>query len=133
MTNPVTQAGLNDELLSAAKSGDVTEVSRLLAEGADINARGKDDETPLHAAVEEEREEIAELLISKGADVNAMADDGSTPLHWVKSKDVAKLLIANGADVNATDEKGKTPLYHALGSNLNRGTLAAMLRQHGGK
>ena len=53
-----------------------------MAEGADVNAKRDDGDTPLHNASFKGYKEIAELLIAKGADVNARRDDGKTPLDF---------------------------------------------------
>ena len=53
----------------------------LLANGAEVNAKGDGGVTPLHIAPLGSHKEVAELLIAKGADVNAKKDDGETPLH----------------------------------------------------
>ena len=95
--------GVNDNLLSAAESGNLKEASRQLAYGAHVNARNNDDVTPLHLAALSGHRSVAELLISKGAYVNASEKDGGTPLYFAAvmgHKDVAELLIAKGARVD---------------------------------
>src|SRR3989338_1251281 len=100
-TNTLTST--NNGLLSAAESGDVTEVGRQLVYGADVNAKSNDGTTPLHFATLSGHKDIAELLISRGADINAMEKHGGTPLYFAAvwgNKDLAELLIAKGADAN---------------------------------
>ena len=68
----------------------------LIAEGADVTAKGKIGGTPLHNAA---NKEIAELLISKGADVNAKDEYGDTPLDWAiqfREPEIADLLRKHG-------------------------------------
>jgi Ankyrin repeats (3 copies) len=87
------------DLLLAAGSGNAKEVSRLLAMGADVNAKDKNDATPLHAAAWQGHRDIAELLIAKGADVNAKDKDGHTPLNNAIRKghdNVAEVLRQHG-------------------------------------
>ena len=108
------QMGSNEEILAAVKSDNTQEVTRLLAAGADVNARGLDGAMPLHTAAIENRKEVAELLIRAGANVNAKdTRNGWTPLHVAAVKaemPLVELLIANGADVNAKNNAGNTPL-----------------------
>jgi ankyrin repeat protein len=52
----------------------------LLKHGADVKARNKINETPLHFAG---NEEVARLLLEHGADANALDIKNRTPLHGV--------------------------------------------------
>jgi len=60
-----------------------------LAAGADVNAKNRAENTPLHYAAVEGRKEIAELLIAKGADVNARDKYGGTPLHYAEGDKIS--------------------------------------------
>ena len=116
-------------LVDAVRRGDVQEVARLLAAGADPNVKDPDGDAPLHVAAEQCRADLAELLLKHSADPNARDAYGRTPLHRAACLDVADLLIRHGADVNARDGKGYTPATHAF----MRGDLdvAAFLLSHG--
>ena len=86
---------------------------RLIARGADVNAKTTVGFTPLHLAVSRNSPVIVNLLLDRGADVNATGEKGNTPLHTAAdwdSLDMTRLLLDRGADVNATNEWGGTPL-----------------------
>ena len=85
-------------LCKAAKAGDINKVQSLIASGADVNAKIKDDYTPLHFAVEHGHKNIVELLIKNNADINSKTLSGNTPLHGSAEfgdKNVVELLISS--------------------------------------
>ncbi len=75
--------------------------------------RFDEGQTPLHLAVIQGEDNIANYLLKEGASVNAKDSSGATALHeavrYGQTNIVEKLLNA-GADVNAQDAMGKTPL-----------------------
>jgi len=79
-------------------------VEYFVSQGADVNAKGKHNWTPLHTVAGTGHVDIIEFLIAQGADVNAKTDIGFTPLHWAaawnEDVEVAKFLVSKGADVN---------------------------------
>jgi len=114
--NILRQHGATETLHGAVTSGDIDEVKRLISEGAGINAKNMNGETPLHIASAQGREPIVKLLITEGADLNAQNQNGEIPLHLAASrgdKDMAALLIANSADINTKNRWGNTPLHIA--------------------
>ncbi|MBI5970679.1 MAG: ankyrin repeat domain-containing protein [Deltaproteobacteria bacterium] len=70
--------GPNEKLLIAAKNGDIVAVGNLLDKGADVNARNKDNLTPLMLAAQNGHVDVVKALLAKGADVNAKANDNKT-------------------------------------------------------
>ncbi|EAY22543.1 ankyrin repeat protein, putative [Trichomonas vaginalis G3] len=96
-----------------------------ISNGADINAKGKNERTPLHIAVMQNNKETAEILISNGADINAKDFMEWTPLHMaveVNSKETTEILISNGADINAKNINGRTSLHMAVEVNSKETT-----------
>src|SRR5262245_59069672 len=67
------------ELVTAIRNGDVRVVRQLLDNGADVNARDAEGNTPLILASIYASPECLELLIEKGADVNSANKAGATP------------------------------------------------------
>jgi ankyrin repeat protein len=110
----VAIAGVNEDLINAAGHDDLPEVKRLLAKGADINAKvSLIGITALIGASYKGQREVVEFLLAKGADVNAKTYYGNTALMMASSNghsEVVKLLLAKGADVNDKDEEGRTAL-----------------------
>ena len=119
-------------LVDAVRRGDVQEVARLLAAGADPNVRDPDGDAPLHIAAEQCRADLAELLLKHGADPNAKNVRGETPLHravWERCGAVVELLLRHGADPNARDADGETSLHKAV--QREDVALVELLLKHG--
>jgi len=116
MIERVQQAKKNKSLFEAVRKGDIEQVGLLISKGADVNAKDKRGETPLHHVALKGHKDVAELLIAKGAHVDAKDNWSNTPLGLTTidgHRDVAELFIAKGADVNAKEEDGWTPLHWA--------------------
>ncbi|MCE9600138.1 MAG: ankyrin repeat domain-containing protein [Spirochaetia bacterium] len=96
-------AGPNEDLLSAAKSGNVKAVQAALKAGANVNSRTADKEgdTPLIMAAENGHREVVKILIKAGADVNMKSlDEGDTALGAAQEKGylaIARILKEAGA------------------------------------
>jgi ankyrin repeat protein len=101
-------------LHQAVRRGDVAAVERLLAQGADVNARDERQETPLHLA---DDPKIAEMLLAKGAKLDVCPDDIGTPLHGaatVGNVALIRLFVTKGAKVDAREPVTRcTPLHEA--------------------
>ena len=108
--NPPSQIDIDDMLIHAAGGDDIPSVLRLIDQGADVNVRDENGETPLHYVSDPE---LLKILIDHSADVNAAnRTDGDTPLHKnARRPHSAKILIDNGADVGATNRYGQTVLH----------------------
>jgi ankyrin repeat protein len=59
----------------------------LIDHGADVEARSKEQSTPLHlASFQGQVEAVAQMLINHGADMAAQSEHRSTPLHLALRK-----------------------------------------------
>jgi ankyrin repeat protein len=127
-----SQAG---ELLAAATAGDVKKVQALLDGGAPADGVGKEGETALHIAVNDENAKLLELLLKAGAAVDARNRYGRTAFWEASSSRLfafAERLIQAGADVNAREKvEGKTPFLACVGPTSDHHRLMRLLARHG--
>ena len=103
-------------LSDAVRTGNIEDVKKHLAAGADVNAKDMYEDTPLYEAVKLGYKGIAELLLANGADVNVKNNVGWVPLHMATAldhKEIVELLVTNGANVDAKDDDGSTPMHYA--------------------
>jgi ankyrin repeat protein len=108
----------------AARDGDSEKLSRLIAEGAELNRPGDDGETPLILAILQGHAATIELLVEQGADIHARNDGGFTPLHaaaYVGDVATAEQLLARG--VNIDDQQNKAGVS-ALSVAAEQGQVA---------
>lgn len=139
--DPVS-AGLDDTdvrgftpLLRAARRGDLEEIGRLLAAGADPDRRrtGADGWTPLMHALHAEQRAAVRLLLQRGADPNAAGQGGLTPLMMAASDgdaEMVRLLLDHGADPEARLFLGFTAFDYAVAHGHPR--VARLLRSEEG-
>jgi ankyrin repeat protein len=143
--------GGQSALMWAASQKQPAMIDVLVAHGADVDARGRQQDwqrkvtaeprikmmqnggfTPLLYAAREGCSECAARLVAGGADINLSDPDGMTPLVLAlfnRNFDIAGVLIEHGADVNQWDWWGRGPLYMAIELNQipasRRGDLPA--------
>jgi len=112
-------------LIESCKNGkDEAELKSLIEEGANVNGRKKNEETPLTAACRYGHVSIVNFLIQQGADINKNGENGETPLMAAikyllllgggrvtpEYHSFIHYLVTQGADVNGMDFYGNTPL-----------------------
>ncbi|MBE9187144.1 ankyrin repeat domain-containing protein [Microcoleus sp. LEGE 07076] len=119
---------INILLFSAAYTGNLAEVEKLLAKNADIHFKTYLNQTLLHAAAFGGNQAIVQLFLQKGLNVKELDKSGKTALHAAAAGRGSgamayaplryDLLIASGADIEAIDrtETARTALYIAAES-----------------
>ena len=122
--------------IAAEYSRDPAVITALALAGADVNARGAWDRTPLHQAAEHGTPGAVRALLAAGAEVDARprgldrnSGVANTPLHHAARNpdpEVAAALLEAGAEINARGERGVTPLHYAA-SNRNPAVAALLL------
>jgi len=105
-------------LMIAAAEGHEPVVVRLIAAGADVNARNARGRTALMFAASYGFRSIAETLLENGADANIVPDDGTGWPALIAAADaghaeLVELLLAHGADRTIRDKNGMTALMRA--------------------
>lgn len=96
-------ADSSDDLMRAARGGDLAAIEALLAGGADVDSTDRYGSTPLAAASVNGHLEIVSFLLDQGADPNiAETFYSARPLEmalfFADRRDVALLLLAHGAE-----------------------------------
>lgn len=113
----------NLELIGSVDKNDSAGISKLLADGADVNARDREGMTPLMHAALLGNQDLVDLLLSKGAKVNLADNFGVTALMqaaWAGHSQIVQALISAGADpdVKSTVE---VPTLRKKGTNALMG------------
>ena len=124
-------------LHSAVCNGHFAIVECLLKHGADVNAKEKENYTPLHIACLERHGhiDIVECLLKYGADIHSKNISSSTPLHtavYMGHIAIVECLLQHGANINAItgiDQYNWTPLHYAVAHR--RYDIAKILLNHG--
>jgi ankyrin repeat protein len=107
LVNEKTALG-DTALILASANGHTDAVKFLLSKQSDLNVHGKDNRTPLIAALEDKKtynHEVLKILLDHHPDIESRDKKQYTALfHAVfnENTDAVKLLIQNGANVNVT-------------------------------
>ena len=103
---PPSQAELNryEGLFAAVVRGEVVQVEKLIAEGADLETRDTHGRTPLLVAAHLSHDEVARVLLEAGADANALDKqryDLITIAAVNNDVEMIRLGLRHGADSSA--------------------------------
>jgi ankyrin repeat protein len=112
-TMPSTQAvfftsGIQDRLEGAIRADDPATIAQLLSAGAQLNARGKNDVTPLMIAVDAQSPRAVAALLNAAANPNLKAADGASAVHLAVENHAVKpnghaileMIMKGGGDPN---------------------------------
>lgn len=139
-----------EEFYDAVVAGNESEVLRMIAAGADVNARDPSDgKTPLYGAIVGGSIGVLQALISHGAKADIRLNNGLTPLHKAVEEgqeEMVRILLKAKAKVNTEynvkneqlhksemellrkDNTRETPL-HAAAANGNGKVIALLIRK----
>lgn len=110
----------NAPLIKAAQVGDLESIRRLVADGADVNARSGDQWTPMMIAAQDGDALMVKALFDSGAMTDASSNRGHTALMLAVIEghvEVVRVLLEHGAQVNARSAIGWTALRFAISMN----------------
>ncbi len=105
-------------VIGAARSGNLGELEKLLAAGADPDVHaGVNGWPPLMHAIHKNQEGSVKVLLAHHANVNATGDGGATPLIMAAGygyANIVRLLLDAGADPKISADNGQNALQAAL-------------------
>jgi ankyrin repeat protein len=121
-------------LLDAARVGDLDKVMKLVVQGHNVNHEARDGETPLSAAAQGKRPEVARFLLGKGADVNHQSHlGGQTPLMDAAKSgnvEIVKLLLEHGVDPCTTMKYSDNDNAQRIAEKAHNAAAAEYLAAH---
>ena len=122
----------NSSLISAVYSNQPSMVALLLQNGALINSRDSQGDTPLIAAAKTGNAAIFDLVMENGADKNLLDASGRSP--FVLACQAGHILLVNafiqaGTDVNSSSTHSLTPLMFAA-ANGQAAVVDLLLSNH---
>jgi ankyrin repeat protein len=110
------QLFLQNQLVSAAKNGELTLIEASLSQGIPIDHKDVNGKTPLFHAATEGHNNIVIHLLKSGADLTIKSKLGISPLvSSIRNghNSVVETLLSAGADVNEIMNNGMTPVLFA--------------------
>ena len=123
----------SQELLFAARDGNVVRVTQALEAGADVNVHSENNGyTPLIWAASRGYVEVARLLVEAGATLDIQATDGQTALMRTSDNghlELVQLLLDAGANATIETERGITALV--LAELMDHSEVAEVLKRAG--
>lgn len=107
-------------LANAITVADIKKIDELVAKGADVNARGKQDATLLVWSVARQRKDAFKRLLEHGADSSADFAHYGSVLHFCaraeNSSDWLRIALEHGGNANLGESGENTPIFSAISS-----------------
>ncbi|WP_298257721.1 ankyrin repeat domain-containing protein [Bradyrhizobium sp.] len=128
----MTAVEVSSTLFAAADRNCIDLATKLLDQGASVDARDRTGARPLSKAARSGHLEMVDLLLQRGAPVDARDLAGATALYVAAERGqnaVVQRLIDKGADTNLTGRSGTSPLAAAAFAGRNQ--VVKMLLAHG--
>ena len=110
---PPPQGTTDNELFVAALQDDASQITEMVANGANVNGKDENGNTPLHVAAAIGNFKATRALIAAKADLEAKNNEGVTALFnasFFAQPKVVSVLLEEGADATIASRDGATPL-----------------------
>jgi ankyrin repeat protein len=123
------QINVNGQLVMAARTGQVPRVLALLEQGASVNSRDRNGDSPLNMAAAKGNADMVAALLKAGADVNLANVAGVTPLMGAglaANEAMFRSLLAAGAKTEPLDRVKKNAATYAAASGCT-GCIQALV------
>jgi len=121
-------------LLEAARTGDLKLVTKLVAEGHNVNRDSRSDNTPLSSAAKGGHLDVVAFLLSHGANINEHnSPSGETPLMkaaYSGDTRMLEFLIAQGADPCAINKEWDQENAQRIAEKKHNRAAAEYLAAH---
>lgn len=116
------QININGQFVLAARSGQLERVTALLEEGAKVNSRDRNGDSPLNMAAAKGNAVLVDVLLKAGADVNLANLSGVTPLMGAAfsgNAEIVRRFLAAGAKIAPLDRVKKNAATYAAGKGCS--------------
>ena len=109
----------DDEFLELCASGTPEEITEAITNGANIDAKDKNNNTTLMIAAEKNSSEAAEILLGLEIDINAQNKDGDTALTLAAAlnHETVSIILEHKPKIDIANNKGYTALIAAARYN----------------
>ncbi len=104
------------QLIASAQAGNLAEVQKAIAAGANVNAMSGNGISAIMYAAGKGHTDVVRFLLKSGANPNLAGTTNITPLMTAAMfgrQDIAQMLLTAGAKKDAADDKGNTAYTYA--------------------